>query len=100
MRGQAQAAELGANFAGGGPEVRSIADHGRAHSVDDRNGADGKSRCRQRARRSQATLEVGGGGAIAAADGAQSKMAATRGLGGLPAELPVGRHAAPILVAA
>ena len=98
--GLAQSAELGAHLAGCGPEVRPVSDGRRAHRVDDHDGADRESGRRDGAGRADPAFEGGGGGAVAAAGRAEIEAAAACGVRRLPAELPVGRHPAPALVAA
>ena len=97
---RAETAELGADLAGSGPEMWSLPDERGAHRVDHDDRTDGEpGRC-DRAGRSHAPLEGGGGGAVAAAGRAEREGIAACGLRRQPAELPVRRHAAPVLVAA
>ena len=100
LGGVPETAELRPDLPRRGPEVRSPADHRRADGVDDGDGADLEARCRGGAGRAEPALEGCGGGAVAAADGAEREGLDGCGFRRLPAELPVGGHAAPVLVAA
>ena len=98
-RGKTQAAELPVDLEWGGPEMRPAADIDAAAGIYGGERADRVAVAGHRGGRAESALEVDGGGAEARPGGTQGKdLAGARG-GGV-AEIPVGREAPPVLVAA
>ena len=93
-----QPAELAVDLERRRPEMRPAADIGAAAGVHRGEGPDRVAVARHGRGRAEPALEIDGGRAKAGPGGAEGKRLAGPGGGGV-AEIPIGREAAPVLVA-
>src|SRR5271154_6856872 len=99
LRAEAEAAEFGCALVRRGPEMQAFAARRPPDRIDDHERADAKAARGDGARRAEAAFEIIGRGPVAGAGGPEGE-GGSGGRRSLESQVPIGRLAAPGLVAA